>query len=123
MRATTITLSILGPLLTFFLGAIVTALTLLGSPSTINSPQGYLVTALGAAPGVVLSLIATVAALRSASRTQRSAWRTALALWALLILAATAYVAIALNSADFPWFFPLIALPLASLIYSIFNRS
>lgn len=123
MRATAITMSILGPLLTFLLGGLVTALTLLGSPSTINSPRGYLVTALGAAPGVALSLVAVVIALQSASRSQRSVWRAVLVLWALLILAATAYVAVAHNSADFPWFFPLIALPLASLIYWIFNRS
>ncbi len=66
MRATAITLAILGPLVTFFLGGLVTALTLLGSPSTINSPRGYLVTALAAAPGVALSLVAVVTALQSA---------------------------------------------------------
>ena len=66
MRAAAITLAILGPLLTFFLGALVTALTLLGSPSTINTPRGYLVTALGAAPGVALSLVAVAFTLTSA---------------------------------------------------------
>jgi hypothetical protein len=123
MRATAITLAILGPLLTFFLGGLVTALTLLGSPSTITSPRGYLVTVLGAAPGVALSLVAVVVTQRSAGQYRRLAWRALLVLWALAIIAAATYVAVAHNSADFPWFFPLIALPLASLIYAIFNRA
>lgn len=123
MRAAAITFAILGPLLTFFLGALVTALTLLGSPSTINTPRGYLVTALGAAPGVALSLVAVAFTLTSASRSRRLAWRTVLAIWALVIVAATSYIAVAHNSSDFPWFFPLIALPLASLVYSILTPS
>jgi len=122
MRATAIATSILGPLLTFVLGAIVTALTLLGSPSTLTSPRGYLVTALGAAPGVALSLVAVISTLHSANQNQRAAWRAVLALWAIIVIAAAAYLAAAHNSADFPWFFPLIALPLASLVYGIVNR-
>lgn len=123
MRAAAITLAILGPLVMFFLGGLVTALTLLGSPSIINSPRGYLVTALAAAPGVALSLVAVVTALQSAGRNRRVVWCAVLALWALLIVASATAIAFTTNSADLPWFFPLIALPLASLVYWIANRS
>ncbi len=121
MRALGITFSLLGPALTFFIGAIVTAFAILGSPFTVASPQGYLVTALGAAPGVIISLIAVILGIRSAQQKAPRGWLILLGAWALLVVIAAVVVAVGFNSNDFPWFFPLIALPLANLIYWIFN--
>jgi hypothetical protein len=42
--------------------------------------------------------------------------------WLALLVVATVVIAVGFNSNDLPWFFPLIALPLASLMYWIFNR-
>jgi len=44
-------------------------------------------------------------------------WRAVLTLRALVLVASAATIAFTGNSADLPWFFPLIALPLASLVY------
>jgi hypothetical protein len=121
MRALGITLSLLGPALTFLIGGIVTAFAILGSPFTVASPQGYLVTALGAAPGVIISLIAVLLGIRSAQQKALRGWLILLGAWALLVVIAAVVVAVGFNSNDFPWFFPLIALPLANLIYWIFN--
>jgi hypothetical protein len=122
MRALAITLSLLGPLVTFLLGAIVTAFAILGSPFTINTPGGYLATALAAAPGVAMSGVAAGTGLRSASQNQRRGWLVAQGVWLAAVIVATVVIAIWFNSNDLPWFFPLIALPLLSLLYWIFNR-
>jgi hypothetical protein len=66
MRALGITLSLLGPLATFLLGAIATTFVILGSPFTINTASGYLTTALAVTPGVVMSAVAVGTGLRSA---------------------------------------------------------
>jgi len=55
MRALGITLALLGPAITFLLGAIATAFAILGSPFTINTPGGYLATGLAAQPAAWLA--------------------------------------------------------------------
>jgi hypothetical protein len=122
MRAAGITLSLVGPALTFLLGGLATAFAILGSPFTIASPRGFLVTGAAAAPGVALSLGAVLLALRSAGQSGRVTWLAALVGWTALAILAAAVVALRYNSNDLPWFFPLIALPLVSLIYWLANR-
>ena len=122
MRALGITLSLLGPVATFLLGAIVTAFVILGSPFTITTPRGYLATSLAVAPGVVMSSVAVGIGLRSARQNQRRVWLVAQGVWLVLVIVATLVVAVRFNSNDVPWFFPLIALPLMSLLYWLFNR-
>jgi hypothetical protein len=122
MRALGITLSLLGPLTTFFLGALVTAFVLLGSPFTITTPRGYLTTALAVALGVVMSGVAVGTGLRSARQHRRQGWLVAQGSWLALVIVATVVIAVTLNSNDLPWFFPLVALPLMSLLYWLFNR-
>ena len=122
MRALGITLSLLGPLATFLLGALVTAFAILGAPFTINTPSGYLTTALAVAPGVAMSGVAVGTGMRSARRNQRQGWLVAQGVWLTLVILATLVIAVGFNSNDVPWFFPLIALPLVSLLYWLFNR-
>jgi hypothetical protein len=122
MRALGITLALLGPLVTFLLGAIVTAFVLLGSPFTINTPAGFLATALAATPGVTMSAMAVGTGLRSAQSHQRRGWLVAQDVWLALVIVATLAITLWFNSNDLPWFFPLIALPFVSLLYWIFNR-
>src|SRR5690242_13016683 len=98
MRATAITFSLLGPALTFFVGGLVTALAIQGAPGTINSPRGYLVTALAAAPGVLCSLAAVILGLWSARQRQSHVWFAVLGGWAILLIAATAVVGLWFNS-------------------------
>jgi hypothetical protein len=117
MRAFAILLSVFGPGLTFLLGGLVTALVIQAAPFTITSPTGYLVTALGAAPGAVLSLVAVVLGVWSARQWQRSIWVAMVGGWAALSVAAAIVVAVRYNSNTLPWFFPLIVLPLANLVY------
>jgi hypothetical protein len=122
MRALGITLALFGPLVTFLLGAIVTAFVLLGSPFTINTPAGFLATALAATPGVTMSAMAVGAGLRAAQSHQRRGWLVAQDVWLALVIVATLMITLWFNSNDLPWFFPLIALPLVTLLYWIFNR-
>jgi hypothetical protein len=122
MRALGITLALLGPLVTFLLGAIVTAFVLLGSPFTINTPAGFLATALAATPGVTMSAMAVGTGLRSAQRHQRRGWLVAQDVWLALVIVATLVITLWFNSNDLPWFFPLIALTLVTLLYWNFNR-
>ena len=42
--------------------------------------------------------------------------------WLALVIVATLVITLWFNSNDLPWFFPLIALPLVTLLYWIFNR-
>ncbi|HEU5441454.1 MAG TPA: hypothetical protein VFU88_19365 [Ktedonobacterales bacterium] len=121
MRIVAIILSLAGPALTFLLGAIATAFAILGSPFSINSPDGYRITALAVAPGVALSLVAAGFCLRSAARAHAGVWLAVQVSWLALIMAAAIAIALFLNSNDLPWFFPLIALPLMSLMYAIAN--
>lgn len=122
MRIVAIILSLAGPALTFLLGAIATAFAILGSPFSINSADGYRITALAAAPGVALSLVAIAICLRPAARPPRAGvWLALQVGWLALVVAATVVIALFFNSNDLPWFFPLIALPLMSLIYASAN--
>lgn len=111
------TLSLVGPLLTFVLGGMATAFALLGSPFTIVSPMGYLLTSVGVAPGVAISVVASALGVRAAIQRKQPIWRTVLIAWALLVVVAAGVIAVWFNSADLPWFFPLLALPLANLLY------
>jgi hypothetical protein len=122
VRGRSIVLSLLGPLATFLIGALATALLILGSPFTINTPHGYVATGIAIAPGVAMSAIAVVLGLRSAGQKQRRTWLIVQGVWLTAAVVATLVVAAWFNSNDLPWFFPLIALPLASLIYWIANR-
>ena len=121
MRAQGITLSLLGPLTTFLVGAIVTAFVIMGSPFTITTSRGYLTTALAVTPGVVMSAVAVGTGVRSARQNQRQAWLVAQSVWLALVIVATVVIAVGFNNNDLPWFFPLIALPLMSLLYWLFN--
>lgn len=122
MRVLGIVLSVLGPLATFFIGAIATALVILGSPFTINTPAGYVATGIAVVPGVAMSAVAVVLGLRAAGQQKGRAWLITQGVWLTGVVVATLVVAVWFNSNDLPWFFPLIALPLVSLIYWIANR-
>jgi hypothetical protein len=69
-----------------------------------------------------VSALAVGAGLRSAQSHQRRGWLVAQDVWSALVSATTLMITLWFNSNDLPWFFPLITLPLVTLLYWIFNR-
>jgi hypothetical protein len=69
-----------------------------------------------------MSGVAVGTGLRSAQQRQRQGWLVAQGVWLALVILATLVIAVGFNSNDLAWFFPLIALPLVSLLYWLFNR-
>jgi hypothetical protein len=84
-----------------------------------NEPYRVLATLLGAAPGLALALTAQGIALYDSARRDGKSWLIGLLIWPVaLIVEACLMFAGALAFPDY-WFLPLVALPLAPLVYTM----
>ena len=93
-----------------------------GESGNVSRVRHHLSPALAATPGVTMSAMAVGTGLRSAQSHQRRGWLVAQDVWLALVIVATLAITLWFNSNDLPWFFSLIALPLVTLLYWIFNR-